>query len=362
MLSLPGKVRRRISVGFIMSIDSPNIPKNSKLYSDLNSLQELKVQAKNDKPEALREVAKQFEQIFLSQMLKSMRDANESFSDPDSVFTGGDVRFYQDMLDQQMTLDMVEGKGIGLTDVLVRQLSNQLQVAVGDDSQKGDKTNTDSENWLRRAYGNGANLAASAVLGEHQFNASKNDVALQKSIDELQKAKDELYAKTNENMPERFESAQEFVDNLMPLAQRVAKELGVDPKVLLAQAALETGWGKHMVRSGDGQNSFNLFNIKAGGSWQGDYKAANTLEFKNGLMTREVAKFRSYDSYESSFKDYVQFLKNSPRYQQAIESAADPEKYVQLLQKAGYATDPKYADKISSIFNSSIFSETPNEG
>ncbi len=350
-----------------MSIDSPIDPKNSKLYSDINSLQSIKTQAKTDEAGALREVAKQFEQIFLNQMLKSMRDANEVISDPDNVFTGGDVRFYQDMMDQQMTLDMVEGRGIGLTDVLVRQLSNQLKIAQASESD-GDNKNAkvNTEDWLRKAYGNGANLAASAVLGDYNsLSPSKNDIALQKSIDALKEKKAELYQQANADMPDRFGSAQEFVDKLMPLAQRVAGELGVDPKVLLAQAALETGWGKHMVRDGNGDNSFNLFNIKAGRSWGGDAKAANTLEFKDGVMVKEVAKFRSYDNYEDSFKDYVSFLKGSSRYQEAINAAADPEKYLKLLQKAGYATDPRYADKISSIYNSDIIgnsTKTPNEG
>ncbi|MCJ8339797.1 MAG: flagellar assembly peptidoglycan hydrolase FlgJ [Pseudomonadales bacterium] len=349
-----------------MSIDNLDGPKHAKLYSDLSSLQELKTKARNNSPEALREVAKQFEQIFLSQMLKSMRDANESFVDEDSVFSGGDVRFYQDMMDQQMTMEMAQGKGIGLTDVLVRQLSNQLNIAVGGESTKdSDTAKLTAEDWLRRAYGNGANLAATAVLGQHENVSSKNTVELKDSIDELQRRKEAIYQQANANMPERFSSPQEFVAKLMPLAERVATELGVDPKVLLAQAALETGWGKHMVRDGSGENSFNLFNIKAGGSWQGDYKAANTLEFKDGVMTREVAKFRSYATYEDSFQDYVQFLKNSPRYQEAINAAADPHKYLKLLQQAGYATDPKYADKISSIYNSSILenaAKNTNEG
>lgn len=348
-----------------MSIDNPQGAKHSRLYADLNSLQSLKTQARSNEPEALREVAKQFEQIFLAQMLKSMRDANESFSDPDNVFTGGDVRFYQDMMDQQMTLEMVDGKGIGLTDVLVKQLSNQLKIDVPSETEKLQAINSDPDSWLRRAYGNGANLAAAAVLGEYENSISKNDIALQESIDELQKRKDALFQQRNSELPERFSSPQEFVEKLMPLAENVAKELGVDPKVLLAQAALETGWGKHMVRDSNGENSFNLFNIKAGSSWNGDAKAANTLEFKNGVMTREVAKFRSYDSYGDSFQDYVQFLKNSPRYQEAISAAADPDKYLNLLQKAGYATDPKYADKISSIYKSSILensAKTPNEG
>ncbi|EPJ46653.1 MAG: hypothetical protein OFPII_19110 [Osedax symbiont Rs1] len=347
-----------------MSIDNPNVSQNSKLYSDLTSLQKLKTQARNNSPEALREVAKQFEQIFLNQMLKSMRDANDSFSDPDNVFTGGDVRFYQDMMDQQMTMNMVEGRGIGLTDILVRQLSNQLKIAVNKEDDSGKDQQLNTEDWLRRAYGNGANLAASAVLGEYQ-GVSNNDLALQKSINELKQLKNNLYNEANTDMPDRFASPQEFVDKLMPLAEKIATELGVNPKVLLAQAALETGWGKHMVRGNAGENSFNLFNIKAGRSWGGEFKAANTLEFKDGVMAREVAKFRAYASYEESFEDYVNLLKNSPRYKEAIENAADPHKYLKLLQKAGYATDPKYADKISSIYNSNVFENSAkptNEG
>jgi flagellar protein FlgJ len=346
-----------------MNIDNPSSPGSNKLYSDLNSLQSIKTQSE---PEALREVAKQFEQIFLNQMLKSMRDANEAFSDPDNVFTGGDVRFYQDMLDQQTTINMADGRGIGLADALVRQLSSQLNIALdSQDENTGAIGAENPEDWLRRAYSNGASLAASAVLGEHQLADNAGDKKLQSAIDELQSQKDALYKQVNENMPERFESPQEFVENLTPLAEKVAADLGVDPKVLLAQAALETGWGRHMVRGSGGENSYNLFNIKAGRSWSGDSKAANTLEFKDGVMTKEVAKFRSYDSYEDSFSDYVQFLQNSPRYQDALNAAADPEKYLNLLQKAGYATDPKYADKISSIYNSSIMentTKTPNAG
>ncbi len=346
-----------------MNIDNPNSPGSNKLYSDLNSLQSIKTQSE---PEALREVAKQFEQIFLNQMLKSMRDANEAFADPDNVFTGGDVRFYQDMLDQQTTINMADGRGIGLADALVRQLSSQFNIALdSEDKNSGAIGVQNPEDWLRKAYSNGANLAASAVLGEHQLADNTDDKKLKSTIDELQRQKDALYKQVNDNMPERFESPQEFVENLTPLAEKVAAELGVDPKVLLAQAALETGWGRHMVRGSGGENSYNLFNIKAGRSWSGDAKAANTLEFKDGVMTKEVAKFRSYDSYEDSFSDYVQFLQNSPRYQDALNAAADPEKYLNLLQKAGYATDPKYADKISTIYNSSIMentTKTPNAG
>lgn len=349
-----------------MAIDNPNSINSDKFYADLNGLQNLKTKARNNSPEALREVAQQFEQIFLSTLLKSMRDANESISPDDNVFSGGNIRFYQDMLDQQTTLEMSQGKGIGLTDVLVRQLSSQLNIPSASQA-KSDRLGTEvtAEDLLKRAYNNGANLAASAILGQSDQSKVQGE-ALRETIDELKHRRAALFQRQdNAKLPDKFDSPAQFVETLLPMAEKVAAQLGVDPKVLLAQAALETGWGKHMVRSADGSNSNNLFNIKAGTRWRGDTAAANTLEFKGGVMMKEVAKFRSYDSYEDSFKDYVQFLKNSPRYAKAVEAAADPHKYLNLLQKAGYATDPRYAEKISSIYDNNLLNSTknsPNEG
>jgi flagellar protein FlgJ len=157
-----------------------------------------------------------------------------------------------------------------------------------------------------------------------------------------------------DNLPDRFESPEEFVDKLLPLATKVSEELGVDPRVLLAQAALETGWGKYMVRSADGANSNNLFNIKADTRWQGDSAQVSTLEYKNGVAQQEKAFFRSYNNYEDSFRDYADFLKSSPRYRLALDSAADPYDYVRQLQEAGYATDPEYAEKIKNIFDGEL--------
>ena len=133
--------------------------------------------------------------------------------------------------------------------------------------------------------------------------------------------------------PQRFESPVQFVEALMPLAESVASEIGVDPKVLLAQAALETGWGKHLVQRGEGGSSYNLFNIKADSRWDGDSAATMTLEFRDGVAQRERAAFRAYDSFEQSFRDYISFLKNSPRYQIALQSAGDPYAYLNQLQQ-----------------------------
>ena len=149
-----------------------------------------------------------------------------------------------------------------------------------------------------------------------------------------------------------FSSPAAFVSSLLPYAKQYAQKLKVDPKLLLAQAALETGWGKHVMRTVDGISSNNLFGIKADRSWQGDSTSVNTLEFENGQLQQIKAAFRSYDTHEESFKDYVEFLNNSSRYQKALDTTGDPKHYLNELQSAGYATDPNYADKIYQIYRS----------
>jgi flagellar protein FlgJ len=146
-----------------------------------------------------------------------------------------------------------------------------------------------------------------------------------------------------------FGSADEFIDTMLPMAKEAADRIGVDPRYLVAQAALETGWGKSVMRAQDGSSSHNLFGIKAGSSWKGDSARAITSEFRNGEMVKETAEFRSYDSYKDSFHDLVTLLQTNNRYQDVVKSADNPEQFVRELQKAGYATDPAYASKISQI-------------
>ncbi|MCY1392401.1 Peptidoglycan hydrolase FlgJ [compost metagenome] len=136
---------------------------------------------------------------------------------------------------------------------------------------------------------------------------------------------------------------------MLPMAERAAKRIGVDPRFLVAQAALETGWGKSLIVRGDGSSGHNLFGIKAGASWNGDSAKSLTSEYENGRKVREVASFRAYDSFEQSFQDYVSFLQNNDRYQDALDSAHKPEQFMKELQQAGYATDPQYARKVSQI-------------
>ncbi|WP_415885777.1 flagellar assembly peptidoglycan hydrolase FlgJ [Neptuniibacter sp. QD37_6] len=326
---------------------------NAQLYSDLAELQKLKAKAKGDSDEGLRLAAQQFEQLFVSMLLKSMREANAAFGE-DNFMNSSQTKMFQSMYDNQIALEMSGAQGIGLTDVLVRQLGGQV------DKEKPELKPLDtSSRELNRAFDHAASVAAAALLAKAEGQENPPGITLtedQKStVKEVFESQMAAAKKVvDENLPDRFESPEEFVEKLMPLAEKVAGELGVDPRVLLAQSALETGWGKFMVRSADGSNANNLFNIKADRRWDGASAQVSTLEYRDGLAQKEKAFFRSYDSYEDSFRDYVDFLKTNPRYKVALESTDDPYKYVQQLQEAGYATDPNYADKIKNIFEGAL--------
>lgn len=328
---------------------------HAQLYSDLAELQKLKAKARTNSDEGLRLAAQQFEQLFVNMLLKSMRDANAAFGD-DNFMNSSQTKLFQSMYDNQIAMEMSGNKGIGLTDVLVRQLggnneNSQRQVELDDLDINSRR--------LNQAFDQAASIAASALLAKAEGKENPPGITL--TDDQISTVKEvfqkQLNAVSNaseESLPDRFESPEEFVEKLLPLAEKVASELGVDPRVLLAQSALETGWGRFMVRQADGSNSNNLFNIKADRRWEGASAQVSTLEYRDGLAQRENASFRSYDSYEDSFRDYVNFLKGSSRYQMAIESAGNPYDYVQKLQEAGYATDPEYAEKIKNIFEGDL--------
>ncbi|WP_299183741.1 flagellar assembly peptidoglycan hydrolase FlgJ [uncultured Neptuniibacter sp.] len=327
---------------------------NSQLYSDLAELQKLKAKAKTNSDEGLRLAAQQFEQLFLNMLLRSMREANASFGE-DNFMNSSQTKLYQSMFDNQIAMEMANSKGIGLTDVLVRQLGGKVAEKTTPELKALDL----NSRQLNQAFDQAAAIAASALLAKAEGQENPPGVTLteeQKSTvkEVFQQQLDAAAKAPQQTLPDRFESPEEFVEKLMPLAQKVAGELGVDPRVLLAQSALETGWGKFMVRSVDGGNSNNLFNIKADSRWNGESAQVSTLEFREGIAQREKAHFRSYNSYEESFRDYVDFLKNSPRYRMALESAGDPYDYVKQLQDAGYATDPEYAEKIKNIFEGEL--------
>ena len=315
----------------------------AQVYTDFQGLNAMKAQARTDKKAALEQVAKQFEGLFLQEMLKSMRKAGEVFAE-DNYLNSNESKTYRDMFDSQVSLSMAGGTGTGLAEALVRQLGQQIP---GMDS-------------------NGEKLAA------HKSSLADYDRSLpaisRKLPDQLSEVKalstEETGSVTSEasswagqtagnDLPETFESAEQFVGKLMPVAEKVAEESGIDPKLMVAQAALETGWGRHMIEGDGNEPSFNLFGIKADSRWNGEAVTITTTEFRGGVPMKEKADFRAYPDYEASFRDYVDFLQSNPRYKDVLSSADQPEVFADKLQEAGYATDPEYGAKIRSIMNRS---------
>jgi flagellar protein FlgJ len=144
-----------------------------------------------------------------------------------------------------------------------------------------------------------------------------------------------------------------FQSNVTPAAEEASQTTGIPAQFMMAQAALESGWGKHVVQNKDGTSSNNLFGIKAGADWKGKVVEATTTEYVHGVATRKVQKFRAYDTYQDSFKDYASMLRNNPRYEKVLASAQDMTGFAQGLQRAGYATDPRYAEKLTQIIKQS---------
>lgn len=403
--------------GLVSSSDSGS-------YSDLNRLNQLKVGDKNSDGN-LRKVAQEFESLFLGEMLKSMRSATEALGQDNPMNTPA-AKQYQEMYDQQLAVSMSrEGGGIGLADVLMRQMSKDKPLAPGEAAAASLAKQEAAKAAVQTPVAAGTvaiNGPLSRVNGQRPLWASRsvhtpqeagegghrNDMALinQRRLALPPKLADRLLAglvpsattaaTTTVNrtpLPERttttgsgplyngdwlanaqqssaggmqiygramaqiplapakkaFSSADQFVNTMLPMAKEAAARIGVDPRYLVAQAALETGWGKSVMRAQDGSSSHNLFGIKAGTSWQGNSARAITSEFRNGQMVKETAEFRSYDSYKDSFHDLVTLLQTNNRYQDVVKSADNPEQFVRELQKAGYATDPNYASKISQI-------------
>jgi flagellar protein FlgJ len=279
---------------------------------------------KND-PKALEAAAKQFEALFIQQMLKSMRDASLA----DGAFDSDEGRMYLDMFDKQISLTMAQGKGFGLADMLVKQLRTTAGKVEDIHSQQ------------HSAHETSANNPAFSSPG----SAIQHD-ALQKAASVVSQQ-----TKTVEIDKAAFATPQAFVQGLWPLAQKAGQQLGVAPKVLLAQAALETGWGKNINKCADGSSSYNLFNIKAGERWPGNDVNVTTHEFHDDVAVKEDARFRAYSGFAESFDDYVAFIKSNPRYQSALQQASDPQQYTHELQRAGYATDPEYSRKIMGVMN-----------
>jgi flagellar protein FlgJ len=286
-------------------------------YTDFQGLDSLKAAARAQTPAAKVEAAKQFEALFIQMMLKSMRDATPH----DSLFGSSQERLYQGLYDHQIALNMAQGQGIGLRSMIEKALGVS-------GSPESSASGTSTAAVVERRAATTDAPAAGAQGATTQTRADSSD------------------------WPPA--SPQAFVETVMPYARAAAKKLGVSPAVLVAQAALETGWGKH-VPAANGASSNNLFGIKAGKDWSGSQVSVPTVEYRDGLAIRERASFRAYPSIAASFADYAKLISQHPRYQQALANAGDPAQYLAGLQQAGYATDPAYAAKIGHILGRDEF-------
>lgn len=293
------------------------------LYTDLNALKGL---SNGDKsPESLRAVAQQFESIFVKMMLDSMRDANAVFAEG-NYLNSSETDFYQDMMDNQLSVSMAKGKGIGLADVIFEQLNRY-------------------------------NSGRERVDSIDQSGLQDPRMAVLPKAPALNPIETPTTVPASPKPPADFDSPEAFVETLLPMARRVGSEMGVDHRALIAQAALETGWGKHISQDDSGTSSYNLFNIKADQRWSGDTVSISTLEYRGGVAVRERANFRAYHSFEESFADYLRFISDSPRYRDALQQGGDGQSYIKALHDAGYATDPAYADKIGNILASNTLTK-----
>jgi flagellar protein FlgJ len=293
-------------------------------YTDLAGLNAITQLGKKDQGQALGKIAKQFESMMVQMMMKSMRSANEVFAEGNFLSSSeGDM--YQDMYDDQLSLTLSQGRGLGIADVMVRQLQQRFGV------EESETKATDINDYLNKR-----NNYSGPIPGAEYAKFKTAETQQQLSAKSMG--------------PEFDGSSDSFVRQLYTMAENAAKKLGVKPEALIAQAALETGWGKKISASGD-KSSFNLFNIKADRRWQGSTVTIPTLEIRQGIPVKEYAAFRSYDSPQQSFDDYVNFISSNPRYEKAL-AASDSESYIRALGDAGYATDPDYSDKILRIFNS----------
>lgn len=269
---------------------------SAKLALDTQSLEQLRAQARHSPDQALKAAAQQFEAVFLNMMLKSMREATPQ----DGMFDSEQTRMFTGMLDQQLAQSMAS-RGVGLADIMARQLRGQKT------EDKGQKIGTQS------------------------------------SIPDPQSSIGVLPSAYNGTVQ------QDFVNRMLPYAMQASQASGVPPQLMLGQAALESGWGKREIHMADGSNSYNLFGVKANANWNGKAAEALTTEYKNGVAHKQVERFRAYSSYAEAFQDYANMIGRNPRYADVLQQGGDAAGMAQAIQKAGYATDPKYADKLARV-------------
>ena len=274
------------------------------VYTDFDGIARLKAEASRQTDEAKRETARQFEALFLQMMIKSMREAGGK-----GLLDSDQTEMARGMYDQQLAIALSKKGAIGIADMVMRQL--------GVEPEKG---------GAPVSSGAGSLAMAEKLWG----TAPQSPVPIKAPLPQ-------------------WKTPADFVQGLYPAAEKAADSLGTTPEAILAIAALETGWGRHVMPDDNGEPSFNLFGIKADRSWRKAATTATTLEFDNGVMQQKREPFRAYASPEEAVADFADFIRGNPRYRKALEVAGDPDAFLEHIHKAGYATDPRYAEKAQAV-------------
>lgn len=322
-----------------MAINTQSQPNRAAF--DIKSAQDLRTQFAKNPQEGLKAAAEQFEALFLQQVMKSMRDTVPQ----DGLLNSDSSRFYTSLLDQQMAQNMAgSGKGIGFARLIEQQLGKNLAASQATAEQTVPANAAAAGNALPLSASDGRHLRTLAVPSSVPTSAA---YAASQSAATPVTNQAAGTAVSDADLPL---SAREFVGRVWPHAVEASRSTGISPQFLVAHAALESGWGRNEIRQSDGSASHNLFGIKAGKSWNGSSVEAATTEYVGGQAQSTVERFRSYGSYEEAFRDYANLLRNNPRYGGVIGSQ-DGAEFAKGLQRAGYATDPAYADKLNRIIS-----------
>jgi flagellar protein FlgJ len=284
-----------------MKVPELNYPADqvSSIY-DLKDLDRLRSRTQNNDKAALRQVAQKFESIFVSMLLKSMRDANQHF-EKDNMLQSNNTKFYRDMHDQQMAQDLGSHGAFGLAELIVQQLDPDY-----------DKFKP-----------------ASLMIGPREYKSSKLQMTHQEEA----------------KPTPLFSSKHDFLMKIKPLAIQAAKTLQIKPELLMAQAAVETDWGSKILHNQQGQPSLNIFNLKADPKWQGQTVKRNPYQAQVE-NPQTATPMKMYEDLPSAFGDYINFIQSKPQAKQALHTTKQPMAYLKALELIDFRTDPDYAKRV----------------
>jgi flagellar protein FlgJ len=332
---------------------------------DTKSLDNLKVAARESSPESIKEVAKQFEAVFMNMLMKSMRAATPQ----EGLLDNDQTRTFTAMLDQQLSTSLSE-KGLGLSDIIAKQLSkginpvnNAMTQAVSDPNPiKGSEvspitgmpvSNANSNAHLIQGYlGQLTHMNSGAPANSEAYNKTAADALISRAVERKPNINSDTTIKEvllKSEPTAVIRGVDDFKQVMTAHADIASRSSGIPSHLMLGQAALESGWGKRQIKGIDGTESFNLFGIKANKGWAGKVVETMTTEYKNGIKHKQVEQFRAYDSYADSFKDFAKLMTDNPRYKGVMTNLDSPAGYAKAMQQAGYATDPNYAKKLENV-------------